>query len=211
MSQQLELFQEPASAGPFGSLAQAREAARGCVRCDLAAARQQVMFGEGAPTARLMIVGEGPSEADDASGHPFSGPSGRLLGSWLQTLGLAREQVWLTNVVRCRPAIMEGGRLRNRPPRAPEIAACRLWMNTELSLLRPAVILCIGATAGRALLGREFKMTRDRGRWLATADGIPTLATYNPAYVLRLEDAALERAQSEVARDLASVRERLGL
>ena len=93
-----------------------------CVRCDLANSRQQVVFGEGAPTARLMIVGEGPSEADDASGHPFSGPSGRLLGRWLQEMGLTREEVWLTNIVRCRPAVAEGGRLRNRPPRAGEIA-----------------------------------------------------------------------------------------
>jgi uracil-DNA glycosylase len=209
MDQQLEMFANAPESAAFDSLEEARVAARGCVRCDLATTRQQVVFGEGAPTARLVIVGEGPSEADDASGHPFSGPSGRLLGRWLREMGLSREEVWLTNVVRCRPAVAEGGRLRNRPPRAGEIAACRLWMDTELRLLRPEAILCVGATAGRAIVGRDFKMTRDRGQWLRAGNGTPTLATYNPAYVLRLEGDDRERAEAEVAADLASVRERL--
>jgi DNA polymerase len=117
--------------------------------------------------------------------------------------------VWLTNVVRCRPAVAEGGRLRNRPPRASEIAACHLWMETELRLVRPEAILCVGATAGRAIVGKDFKMTRDRGQWLSTTAGTPTLATYNPAYVLRLEGDARERAEAEVVMDLASMRDRL--
>jgi uracil-DNA glycosylase family protein len=210
MNQQLGLFDSPTGVESFNSIDEAREAARGCVRCDLANTRRQVVFGEGMVAPRLMIVGEGPSEADDASGHPFSGPSGKLLERWLGELGLGRDAVWLTNVVRCRPTQLEGSRLRNRPPRSAEIQACRLWMDTERTLVRPALILCVGATAGRALLGRDFKMTRDRGRWLATADGTPTLATYNPAYVLRLEDAAREQAEAEVAADLASIRDRLG-
>jgi uracil-DNA glycosylase family 4 len=210
MDQQLDLFAAEPGATAFDSLDQARAAARGCVRCDLAQSRRQVVFGEGAAVSRLAIVGEGPSEADDASGHPFSGPSGRLLGRWLQDMSLSRDDVWLTNVVRCRPAVHEGGRLKNRPPRAGEIAACQLWTETELRLVPPEVILCVGATAGRAILGNAFKMTRDRGQWLRAADCTPTLATYNPAYVLRLEGDARERAEAEVAMDLASVRERLG-
>ncbi len=210
MDQQLELFASTPQATGFNSLDAARDAASGCVRCDLATTRQQVVFGEGVATARLVIVGEGPSEADDASGHPFSGPSGRLLGRWLEDMGLRRDQVWLTNIVRCRPAIAEGNRLKNRPPRAGEIAACRLWMDTELGLLRPEAILCVGATPGRALLGRDCKMTRDRGQWLRAADGTPSLATYNPAYVLRLEAEARDRAEEEVTMDLASIRARLG-
>ncbi len=209
MDQQLGLFDAVPAAAPFADLAAAREAARGCVRCDLAATRKQVVFGEGRAAPRLMIVGEGPSEADDNSGHPFSGPSGRVLDAWLVTLGLSREEVWLTNVVRCRPTQQEGNRLRNRPPRSGEIQACRLWMDAERQLVRPGLILCVGATAARALLGRDFKMTRDRGRWLETADGVPALATYNPAYVLRLEDDARARGEAEVTADLASVRERL--
>lgn len=209
MEHQLELFETQIEPAAFDSLETARVAARSCVRCDLSTTRQQVVFGEGAPTARLVIVGEGPSEADDASGHPFSGPSGCLLNRWLEEMALSRDAVWLTNVVRCRPAAPVGGRLRNRPPRSGEIAACRLWMDTELALLRPEVILCVGATAGRAIVGRYFKMTRDRGQWLRATNGTPTIATYNPAYVLRLEDNARERAEAEVAADLASVRDRL--
>lgn len=209
MDQQLELFQQPVGVTAFSSLDEARTAALACVRCDLSTTRRQVVFGIGAASARLMIVGEGPSEADDASGEPFSGPSGRLLGAWLEALSLARDEVWLTNVVRCRPAVLEGGRLRNRPPRAPEVAACRLWMHTELRLVRPSVILCVGATPGRAILGRDFKMTRDRGQWLRAPDGTATLATYNPAYVLRLEGNERERAENEVAGDLASVKHQL--
>ena len=211
MDQQLELFQAPAGVTAFDGLGEARAAARACVRCDLATTRRQVVFGTGAAAAPLMIVGEGPSEADDASGLPFSGPSGRVLDGWLQALGLDREQVWLTNVVRCRAAALEGGRLRNRPPRASEITACRLWMESELRLVGPRAILAVGATAARALVGRDFKMTRDRGRWLAGPDGTPLLATYNPAYVLRLEGDDRERAEGEVAADLAAVRQQLGL
>ena len=209
MAQQLDLFHGDAGDGVFSSTEEARTAARACVRCDLSTTRRQVVFGVGAPAARLMIVGEGPSEADDASGQPFSGPSGRVLDAWLTALGLSREEVWLTNVVRCRPAIPEGNRLRNRPPRAPEVAACRLWMDAELLLVQPSLVLCVGATAGRALIGRDFKMTRDRGRWLEARNGTPVLATYNPAYVLRLEDEARADAEREVASDLASIHARL--
>ena len=177
MDQQLSLFDPAPAEQPFESLAEARAAALGCVRCDLSDTRRQVVFGEGRAAAPLMVVGEGPSEADDNSGHPFSGPSGRLLDRWLEALGLAREDVWLTNVVRCRPSQQEGNRLRNRPPRSGEIQACRLWMDTEQRLVRPGVVLCVGATAGRALLGRDFKMKRDRGRWLEKTDGTPVLAT----------------------------------
>ncbi|HLH20947.1 MAG TPA: uracil-DNA glycosylase [Chloroflexota bacterium] len=209
MDRQLDLFADVAPTTTFGNLDEARTAARACVRCNLATTRQQVVFGEGAATARLVIVGEGPSEADDASGRPFSGPSGQLLGRWLQELGLSRKEVWLTNVVRCRPTAAAGGRLRNRPPQANELTACRPWLDAELALLRPEAVLCVGATAGRALIGRDFKMTRDRGQWRCAANGTPTLATYNPAYVLRLEGDARQRAEAEVAADLASVRDRL--
>lgn len=210
MGEQLELFGEPAGApASFTSLDAARAAARTCTRCDLAATRRQVVFGLGPGDAALMVVGEGPSEADDASGRPFSGPTGRLLDAWLHAIGLTRGQVWLTNIVRCRAAQVEGGRLRNRPPRPAEIAACRCWMDLELRLVRPRVVLCLGATAARALIGRGFQLTAERGRWHVLPDGTAALATYNPAYVLRLEGDARARAEHEVALDLASVRDRL--
>jgi uracil-DNA glycosylase family protein len=211
MGRQLTLFGDADEAASFTSLAAARTTALACTRCALAATRRQVVFGEGAAAAGLMVVGEGPSEADDASGHPFSGPSGRLLEQWLAALGLRRADVWLTNVVRCRPAARDGSRLHNRPPRAAEIAACRPWLAVEQRLVGPAVVLGVGATAGRALVGAAFEMAHDRGRWLATPDGTPTLVTYNPAYVLRLEGEERRRAEAAVAADLAAVRSRLGL
>lgn len=201
----------PEQQAPFDDLTAAREAARGCVRCNLSATRRQVVFGEGSPLARLLILGEGPSEMDDRSGHPFSGPSGRLLETWFTRLGLRREDVWLTNVVRCRPSEVAGGRLKNRPPREREVAACRLWLDTELALVRPAVILALGGTAGKALLGKGFKISQERGRWREGPHGAAVLTTFHPAYLLRLEDDALARAEAAVNADLDAVRERLAV
>ena len=203
--------QPEAGAVPFDTLDAAREAARGCVRCDLSATRRQVVFGEGAAGARLMILGEGPSEGDDRSGHPFSGPSGALLETWFTRLGLRREEVWLTNVVRCRPAGIVNGRRKNRPPTDKEAAACRLWLETELALVRPAAILALGGTAAKALLGKGFKISQERGRWREGPRGIAVLATFHPAYLLRLEDADLARAEEAVNADLDAVKARLAV
>lgn len=217
MVQQSLFGDEPAAAAsatedapiPFDNIDAAREAARGCVRCDLSVPRRQVVFGEGAPQARLMIIGEGPSELDDRVGHPFSGPSGRLLEAWFIRLGLRREDVWLTNVVRCRPAAPVNGRLKNRPPTDGEAAACRLWLETELALVGPEVVLALGGTAGKALLGKGFKITRERGQWREGPRGIAVLTTFHPAYLLRLEDADLARAEEAVNADLDAVKARL--
>ena len=203
--------QPEAGALPFDNLDAAREAARGCVRCDLSTTRRQVVFGEGSPRARLLILGEGPSEMDDRSGHPFSGPSGRLLETWFARLDLRREEVWLTNVVRCRPSEAVGGRLKNRPPREKEAAACRVWLDTELALVRPEVVLALGGTAGKALLGKGFKITQERGKWQEGPHGAAVLTTFHPAYLLRLEDDALARAEAAVNEDLAAVKARLAV
>lgn len=201
--------QEPSP--PFDNLEAARAVARECVRCDLSRTRRQVVFGEGNPRARLMVIGEGPSEMDDRSGHPFSGPSGHLLATWFTRLGLRRDEVWLTNVVRCRPSELAQGRLKNRPPREREAAACRIWFDTEIALVRPAVILALGGTAGKALLGKDFKITQERGRWREGPHGSAVLTTFHPAYLLRLEDEALARAEAAVNADLDAVRARLAV
>ncbi len=209
MNRQLDQFGEPDGRPAFASLAEARAAAQTCARCALATTWRAVVFGSGGTAARLVVVGEGPSEVDELSGRPFSGPAGRLLDAWLKVVGLGPEHVWLTNAVRCPPARLEGGQLQSRPPHLAEVAACQHWMDVELRLLPVEVVLCVGATAARALMGRDFQLARDRGRWRHTANGTPALATYNPAYVLRLDGEARRRAEAAVADDLASVRARL--
>ncbi len=205
--------EEPSPAAPtaatFADIAAARAAAQGCVRCDLSETRRQVVFGVGAPSARLLILGEGPSEMDDRSGEPFSGPSGSLLETWFVRLGLRREEVWLTNVVRCRPAARKDGRLKNRPPTDREATACHFWLDTEIALVRPAVILALGGSAGKALLGKGFKITQERGHWHEGPGGSAILTTFHPAYLLRLEDPELARATAVVESDLDAVRARL--
>jgi uracil-DNA glycosylase len=190
----------------FASIEAARAVALTCTRCDLAATRRQVVFGAGAPAARLMIVGEGPSEADDRTGHPFSGPSGPVLDQWLAALGLTRPEIWLTNVVRCRAMALQDGRPKNRPPTAPEMAACRAWLETEIGLVNPSVLLGLGATAGRVLTGSDFAFKRHRGQWRAGPGDRPTLVTFLPAYLLRLEEPALGQTVALVDADLAAVR-----
>jgi uracil-DNA glycosylase len=199
---------EPAAL-EFADLDTARRVARECVRCGLSETRRQVVFGEGAPQARLLILGEGPSETDERTGHPFSGPSGSLLLTWLTRLGVARDAVWVTNVVRCRPAALVNGRLKNRPPTETEARACRLWLETELALVRPAVVLALGGSAGKALLGKGFKITQERGRWHAGPQGTAVLTTFHPAYLLRLEGDDLARTEAIVEADLDLVRARL--
>jgi DNA polymerase len=208
MDRQLELF-VPAEVHRPTTLDEARVVAQDCVRCDLAATRRRVVFGAGPSTAPLMVVGEGPSESDESTGLPFSGPSGRILDEWLAGLGLSRADVWLTNVVRCRSAILEGRRLRNRPPRNSEIDACRFWMECEIALVQPAVLLGLGATAGKALHGPGFTMKQHRGQWLAGPKRLPLLVTYNPAYILRLEGPQQAEAEETVRTDLAAVRAKL--
>jgi uracil-DNA glycosylase family 4 len=193
----------------FASIEEARAEASGCVRCDLSRTRRQVVFGKGHSHARLLILGEGPSEMDDRSGHPFSGPSGRLLETWFTRLGICRDDIWLTNVVRCRPAAPVNGRLKNRPPTDTEVTACHLWLDVEIGLVRPQVILALGGTAGKALLGKGFKITQERGRWHPGPRGAAIITTFHPAYLLRLEDTALVRAESTVNIDLDAVKARL--
>ncbi|MGN6812924.1 MAG: uracil-DNA glycosylase, partial [Thermomicrobiales bacterium] len=136
---------------------------------------------------------------------------GSLLETWFTRLGLRREEIWLTNVVRCRPAAPVNGRLKNRPPTASEAAACRLWLDTELALVRPAVILALGGTAGKALLGKNFKISQERGRWHEGPNDSAIITTFHPAYLLRLEDDALARAETPVNADLDAVKRRLAV
>lgn len=184
-------------------LSRAREIALGCVRCRLSLTRTHVVFGEGPAGARLMLVGEGPGEEEDQQARPFVGRAGQVLDGVLQEAGLRRDQVWVTNIVRCRPVRREGARPANRPPRADEIRACAAWMNTEIRLVAPQAIVCLGAVAAKALIHKNFRLTEERGRWFPGPRAIPAVATLHPSYVLRQTDAAARRrARGMMVEDL---------
>ena len=181
-----------------------------CTLCDLALSRANTVFGVGHPTSPLMIVGEGPAENDDATGLPFVGRSGKLLDDILAAVDLSRSDVYLTNIVKCRPAVEEGGRLKNRPPRAAEINACNPYLRAQIEVVRPAVVLCLGGPAAKTLIDKSFRITKDRGRWydLAANFGAPgakAMATLHPAYLLRQRGEDLQRAKRLVWTDFRAV------
>jgi uracil-DNA glycosylase family 4 len=164
------------------------------------------VLGEGDPTSPLALVGEAPGEREVAEGYPFAGPAGRLLDDILAELGAHRMQMWLTNVVKCRPVRRDGERLTNRPPSAAELAAWLPLLTAELEAIHPRCLVCLGATSARVLLGRGFRLTEQRGQWLPGPLGTRALATFHPAYVLHLEphDPAASRAARETVKsDLA--------
>jgi len=209
------------AAGPafFEDKATARAALREpgvrCCRCDLCATRTQVVFGEGSPTASLIIIGEAPGEGEDKSGHPFYGRAGQMLNSILEEAGISRESVWITNTVKCRPTVQQGRRLANRAPRVPEIKACEIWRTGELEILKPKIVCCLGAVAAKAIVGRDVKMTVERGQWLPF--GLPiegmehseVMVTYHPSYVMRQEGEAYDRIRAQSLADFGMIASRL--
>lgn len=152
----------------------------GCTACGLCRGRTHVVPGEGDLHARLMLIGEGPGEQEDLQGRPFVGPAGQLLERMLAAIGLAREQVYIANAVKCRPP-------HNRVPTPEETAACLPYLRAQVALVRPRVIALLGATAARTVLGDGVRITRDRGRWVERK-GVFLLPTYHPAALLRDAD-----------------------
>ena len=173
----------------------AREA-EGCEKCRLARGRTRVVFGTGDPDADLMFIGEGPGAEEDRQGLPFVGPAGELLDKIIQAIGLRREQVYIANVVKCRPP-------GNRDPQPDEAAACRPFLRRQIELVRPRVIVALGRVAAQALLGTDLPLGRMRGRWF-DVQGVPTMVTYHPAALLR--NRAWKRPTWE---DMQAVRDRL--
>ena len=181
-----------------------------CTDCDLAKTRANVVFGSGDATAKLVIVAEGPSAADNHTTLPFSGPAGDLLDEVLVANGLTRADIWLTNIIKCRAASLKGGVLKNRPPRASEIKACSKWLDGELTLIQPPVIVCMGAPAAKALIHRSFRITEERGVWFTDTLYTPfTMATFNPAYVLRQEGENFMALRQVVIDDIAEAMRKL--
>ena len=172
----------PATAG----LDAARDVAAGCTACDLFARATQTVFGEGGAHAPLMLVGEQPGDREDLAGRPFVGPAGALLDRSLVDAGIDREQVFVTNVVKHFKWRPSGKRRLHERPNAAEVRACRPWLDLEVEIVRPDLVVALGATAAQAILGRDFRITEDRGVIREPPDGGPRMmATFHPSAVLR--------------------------
>jgi DNA polymerase len=182
-----------------------REAAAGCRGCDLWEDATQVVFGEGRPrNARMVLVGEQPGDREDREGKPFVGPAGRVLDRALAEAGIERGEAYVTNAVKhfkWRPA---GKRRLHQSPNAEEIRSCRPWLDAELAVVKPDVLVALGATAAKALYGPSFRVTRERGTFVESELAPFATATVHPSSLLRIDDAEERRvAEAELAADLA--------
>ena len=174
-----------------------RDAAKACRACDLWKRGTQTVFGEGGRRAELMLVGEQPGDAEDLAGRPFVGPAGKLLDRALEAAGIDRAAVYVTNVVKHFKWEPRGKRRIHKKPNAGEISACRPWLDAEIQLVRPRAIVCLGATAAQALLGRQFRVTAHRGELIESPLAPMVLATVHPSSLLRAPDDESRRRETQ--------------
>jgi DNA polymerase len=174
-----------------------REMAAHCKACDLYKRGTQTVFGEGPKRAEIMLVGEQPGDAEDLAGHPFVGPAGKLLDRALEAAGIDRRIVYVTNVVKHFKWEPRGKRRIHSKPNAGEIGACRPWLDTEIALVKPRVLVCLGATAAQALLGKTFKVTKQRGEFIDSSLAPLVTATVHPSSILRAPDEEARREEME--------------
>ncbi len=193
-----------------GGLPKLREAAAGCKACDLWKSGTQTVFGEGRRTAEVMFVGEQPGDREDRAGQPFVGPAGRLLDEGMAQAGIDRRTAYVTNVVKHFKWRAKGKRRIHQKPNWSEIAACRPWLDAELEAVKPRVLVCLGATAAQALIGRDFRITRQRGRPVESELAPVVLATIHPSAILRADDEDREQEMQDFVDDLRVVAELLG-
>jgi uracil-DNA glycosylase family protein len=179
------------------TLPKLRQAAAGCRACDLWKRGTQTVFGEGSSRARVMLVGEQPGDREDLDGKPFVGPAGRILDASLEKAGIDRRAVYVTNVVKHFKWEPRGKRRIHQKPNSVEIGACRPWLNAEIALVAPEVLVCLGATAAQALIGRSFRVSRQRGEFVASSLAPRVLATVHPSSILRAPDDVTRRAETE--------------
>jgi uracil-DNA glycosylase len=188
-----------------------RAAAADCRACDLYKRGTQTVFGEGPGKATIMLVGEQPGDAEDLAGHPFVGPAGKLLDSALAEAGIDRTQVYVTNVVKHFKWEPRGKRRIHMKPNAGEIRACRPWLETEIALVKPRALVCLGATAAQALLGKTFKVSQQRGQFVESSLAPLVTATVHPSSILRAPDDESRRLEmrrfvqdlKKIAREVA--------
>jgi uracil-DNA glycosylase family protein len=180
-----------------------------CRRCAIGHTRTQAVCGVGNPRSPLVIVGEGPGENEDKQGEPFVGRAGELLNKMLAAIELRREDVYITNTIKSRATLEENGRTFNRAPAPEEMANCREYLDRELAIIQPRIILALGAPAAKSFLGRDFSITRQRGIWYAGPGGADLMVTFHPAYILRLTGGNINAVKRLVWSDLLAVRNKL--
>jgi DNA polymerase len=182
----------------WGSLKELKDFMSNCERCRLSTERKNMVFGEGLPHARLVFVGEAPGMEEDVTGKPFVGPAGKLLTDIIKAMGLTREEVYICNIVKCRPP-------DNRDPEPDEIGRCLPFLKAQISFIEPEIICTLGRIPAQSLVSRNFKITRDRGQWHYFL-GIPLMPTYHPAYLLRSP-----HAKRDVWEDMQKIMKELRL
>jgi len=198
----------PVLASTARTISQLRKAAANCEACDLWKDATQTVFGEGSPKAKIMFVGEQPGDQEDRAGHPFVGPAGKLLNEALERAGIDRAEVYVTNVVKhfkWTPA-ERGKRRIHKKPRYAEIEACRPWLDAELRMVKPEILVCLGATAAQSLLGRSFSVSRQRGQLVESSIAPYVTATVHPSSILRAPDSKSRELQMRAfIKDLVKI------
>jgi uracil-DNA glycosylase len=167
------------------NLSELRLTALNCRACGLCEKRTTVVFGEGNAESPLMLVGEGPGDNEDKTGRPFVGKAGQLLDKAIKDAGISREQIYITNTVKCRAADWSTGKPMNRAPTEDEAQACQKWLLKQIEIMKPKVILCIGAPSSKNLIKKDFKITQERGIYFPSQHAKTIMATLHPSYILR--------------------------
>jgi uracil-DNA glycosylase family protein len=188
-----DVYASPATPPETSSLSAVRAAARKCTACHLYKRATQTVFGEGPKRAPIMLVGEQPGDYEDVAGKPFVGPAGKILDRALAEAGINREEVYVTNAVKHFKWEPRGKRRIHKKPNSREIAACRPWMEAEMRLMKPKLVVCLGSTAGQTFFGPSFRVTRERGKVMSSKLAPKVVATVHPSSLLRQPD--------EVSRD----------
>ena len=192
---------------PKPTLDKLRDAAADCKACDLWKSGTQTVFGAGGRKSRILFIGEQPGNEEDLSGLPFVGPAGKLLDRALERAGVERGAAYVTNVVKHFKWEPRGKKRIHKKPNSIEIAACRPWLDAEIAVVKPEIIVCLGSTAAQALLGRTFRVTRQRGEIFTLPSGLRVMATIHPSSILRAPDDETRHREFEAfVADLAKLR-----
>jgi DNA polymerase len=180
-----------------------------CRNCELCQTRTNVVFGEGNPDTPMVLVGEGPGATEDATGRPFVGRAGQLLDQALRENGITRKHVYICNVIKCRASIAENGSVRNRAPKPAEIQACLPWLQKQLEIIGPLVILCLGAPSANQIIHKDFRMTKERGNWFTSPYVRYAMAALHPAYILRQDGPTFQEGRASLVADIAAARRKV--